>query len=457
MEFIDEDEMAYAMHESYLQAQQLNLEKIQLQRAEEKQFQRALTESQVSHDALVAKKLHRQETEHAQKKHEQQWEYYDGVIQQQSQEIRQGGWDCPRCSFQNLPYTASRCHACEVAAPPHALCFTRIPDSKFGVELELVIERGARDGFDYQALAENLTTALIASADSVEYDSTLQVKFCGYTHDTTDYWKIVTDSSIKTTNADDLAMELVSPVLQGERGLEQMRYMLQALRMLGIATNTTCGFHVHLDASSISLDSLKRIAQCFCALEDAFDLLVARSWESLSSRHRSANQNRYCQSNRLAFGEMSNLQRWQKIDEARTISYLVNRLVNPGRDRYRKLNLTNITNDNRPSTIEFRNHGCVEELLEAEAWVRLLVHFCTHAAQQNAASANCLLPQSAGVRLQLDCLFDLVACPGLEQYFCLERRLFDRHEALTNEWKCQTCQRAFKTSRSLAQHCAARH
>ena len=225
--------------------------------------------------------------------------------------------------------------------------------------------------------------------------------------------------------------------------------MLERLRRLGIATNRTCGFHVHIDATSMPLSSLRRISQCFVALENAFDLLVA-------SNHRSTDQNEFCRSNRIAFGRLSNKQRWERIQSADSKGALVE-LLNPDNNRYRKLNLTNVTNPARRSTIEFRLHGVVEELREAEAWVRLLLRFCDRAAnlQSDAILARIqTLPEETTPAQELEALWEFVECPGLYQFYAMHRKLFEERR-LRNQWRCHQCRRPFETSRALSQHVEA--
>lgn len=371
-----------------------------------------------------------------------------------TQEEQIGSWDCPHCTLRNPPFTP-KCQACDQSAPDHVLAFQPIQqDWRFGVELELLIPQGKRDGLSLESIAKDLTR--LGS----------KVKYCGYSHETTSYWKIVTDSSIRENQPKrDLTMELVSPILQGMEGLQSLRQVLTHVRRLGIATNKTCGFHVHVDASSSSssrlssLSSLKRLAQCFCAVENAFDLIVSN--HSSTTNGRKANSHRFCRSNRLAFGERSNRQRWDQIQGVTSRKELV-QWMNPNQDRYRKLNMTNLCRDDRPSTVEFRQHGGVEDVSRAEAWVRLVIRFCQAVATQDRSSSsnslprNCLLDEGASLRSEVRALFGLVGCPGLEQFFSMDRQLVDvRRGPLTNEWKCGQCHKVFATSRSLSQHCAA--
>eukprot|EP00560_Eucampia_antarctica_P003841 CAMPEP_0197836318 /NCGR_PEP_ID=MMETSP1437-20131217/28531_1 /TAXON_ID=49252 ORGANISM="Eucampia antarctica, Strain CCMP1452" /NCGR_SAMPLE_ID=MMETSP1437 /ASSEMBLY_ACC=CAM_ASM_001096 /LENGTH=57 /DNA_ID=CAMNT_0043442383 /DNA_START=101 /DNA_END=271 /DNA_ORIENTATION=+ len=50
------------------------------------------------------------------------------------------------------------------------------------------------------------------------------VHYRGYTHETSDTWKIVTDSTIQENQINqDLCFELVSPILCGNKGLQSLR------------------------------------------------------------------------------------------------------------------------------------------------------------------------------------------------------------------------------------------
>jgi hypothetical protein len=250
-------------------------------------------------------------------------------------------------------------------------------------------------------------------------------------------------------------------VLVGEHAIASIRSLLDSIRKIGIEINSTCGFHVHVDASvgeeqgvpaMGTLTGLQRVTQCFVALENAFDCLVARD-ASQHAQQRRANRHRYCQSNLVAFGALSNKKRWNRIASCRSKPELV-QLLNPESDRYRKLNLTNLTKQDRPDTIELRQHGGVSELLAAEAWVRLILRFCANAANQTPAYSQCLLDQESTAVDELCALFSLVDCHGIEAYFLLERRLYSPQiiSRRNGDWKCRRCKRQFRDSRSLSQH-----
>lgn len=417
-------EASFASHQQHVQLQASEQLALSLQQQEEDdQIEMAVEESYESNER---EKLHHQMNNYA-------TEYSI----ERSNDQRAGCWDCPACTLVNSPY-AAQCNACKTKAPIHILTFEPLPAIRFGLEIEIVVPMGKRDGFTLESLAKNLTKL-----------GQKKVDFLGYTHTVTNNWKIVTDSSIRANNGvnQDLCFELVSPVLQGDEGLAQLRSIMESVRRIGIATNTSCGFHVHVDAETGSpianMNSLKAISQCFVSVENAFDLIV-------SNNNRHTNRNRYCNSNRIAFGSMSSRQRWNEIESAYNRYELV-KMMNPNDDRYRKLNLTNLTNSNRPSTIEFRHHGGVQDLQEAEAWVRLVLLFCQNARTKKNV---CILSESSSVKDEVTALFTLVGCNGLEQLFTIDRRLFSQQMG-NNVWKCKTCRRPFDSSRSLSQHCSA--
>lgn len=197
-------------------------------------------------------------------------------------ERNERAWDCVHCTFTNRPYSR-QCAVCESRPPLNVLTFAILARLRFGLEIEIIVPDGKRDDYTLDSIAKNLTRLGGSSGP--------KVVFMGYSHETTiQDWKIVTDSSLSSEEGD-LCFELVSPVLQGEGmgGLESFRAVMANVRKLGIVTNASCGFHVHVDATSNTgnddddddmygtrqqqqqavlemgtLDSLKRVAQCFC-------------------------------------------------------------------------------------------------------------------------------------------------------------------------------------------------
>ena len=321
-----------------------------------------------------------------------------------------------------------------------------ISETKYGVEIEMVISWNEIDKgikFSHDILAKELTSL---SGENVEYVKRNR-------HETKQFWKVVTDASVK----DDVreGFELVSPPLIGRDGLVSISSVYEAAKKLGATVNSTCGFHVHINAENMSLSHLSSISHCFLALENAFDLLM-------NNVDRRGNMNVYCQSNSYHLyhssptqSPPSNKQRCKLFQEVRSMEELVC-LVNQSDlkkrnhgNRYRKLNLTNLVRKDRPfNTIEFRQHGGVTSFEEAQAWIYLLLVFC----QRNINNSNTMLvlPENASSEMEWNTLFDLLNCQYLREYY--SHRLSSSTMSHHSIWMCQHCSKIFQDSKALSQH-----
>lgn len=173
-----------------------------------------------------------------------------------------------------------------------------------------------------------------------------------YNHTTRSYWKIVPDSSIRP-NADGIrrgwkGWELVSPVLRGRRGLEEIKELCAVLKTVGVSVNKTCGLHVHHDASDFQTETFKNIIKIYTRFEETIDSLVAPS--------RRGNNNTYCQS----LLEI-NIERILKQDNFQSIR------THYG-DRYKKLNIESFVTH---GTIEFRQHQGTLNADKIINWIKL--------------------------------------------------------------------------------------
>lgn len=199
---------------------------------------------------------------------------------------------------------------------------------RFGVEIELY-------GID--------KNDLISQLQRVNINCTSE----NYNHNTRNHWKIVSDSSI----SGDRGFELVSPVLEGEQGLEDLKKVSDILVQLRAKINKTCGMHIHFDASRMSLETIKNVVKNYIAYEPIINEFLPESRRN----------NTYCQT--LLFG--SNANTTQKINNCTTIRQLQSLYDS----RYYKVNLQAYS---RHNTIEFRQHSGTIEFEKIEKWVRFL-------------------------------------------------------------------------------------
>lgn len=214
-------------------------------------------------------------------------------------------------------------------------------DRKFGIELEIV-------GINGRAAAAALRRAGFAC------------QFEGYNHDdhADGAWKVVTDGSIEG-----IGCEVVSPILHGMDGLDEACLVAGILADKGATANRSCGFHVHFDASEMTVEQLRAIVNRYADFEEQIDRFLPPS--------RRANNNRFCKS----LHALTTFAR-EAMQNARTIRQLAQ--SQNGGDRYFKVNLQSLL---RHHTIEFRQHSGTCDAWKIRNWVLFLDGFVTRATE----------------------------------------------------------------------------
>lgn len=196
-------------------------------------------------------------------------------------------------------------------------------ETRYGIEIEFTHDRGD--------IRDEIVSALRQAGIDAENQN--------YNHRTASCWKLVTDSSC--------GLELVSPILEGYEGLDQIKTVLEVLRRLGAKVNKNCGTHVHLDARWLDFEQIKEFAQKFINNEDIFDAIQPES--------RRGNKNRYCQGHRR-----------RNVSRTRSIEKLI---LAVGVNRYTKLNLHSF---HRYGSIEIRHHAGTLNYNKISNWIQLL-------------------------------------------------------------------------------------
>ena len=231
--------------------------------------------------------------------------------------------------MQGLTNTAAQTAA--TIAPVIDYAFNR----NFGIEIEA-----------YNCTRERLARELTAAGINVQVE--------GYNHtDHTDHWKLVTDSSLSGNNT----FELVSPILHGEQGLEELEKVCWVLDLCNAKVNDTCGLHVHMDAAEFDLSTWKNLILTYKRLEGVIDNFMPRSRRN----------NHYCKT-LTTISEV-------KINRASNISDLRAAFSH---NRYHKVNLEAYT---RHRTVEFRQHGGSTNFTKMSAWIHFLAKMITFAKQ----------------------------------------------------------------------------
>jgi len=213
--------------------------------------------------------------------------------------------------------------------PTNAMMTPRTFDKQFGVELEC-----------YNVSSSTLRTKLTAAG--INCDS-------GYrSTNNRGYWKITTDSSIRGTST----FELVSPILQGEAGLNELMKVCKVLNDCRAKVNRSCGTHVHINARNFTVEQWKRLYINYARLESVID-----GWMPASRRR---NTNSYCK----GFTDIANFE--NKINQATNLNEIARVMNN---DRYWKVNPKSYSVHN---TCEFRQHAGTTNYVKLAGWIRFL-------------------------------------------------------------------------------------
>jgi len=218
----------------------------------------------------------------------------------------------------------------------NAVANTVMSNRTFGVEVEFF-------GITANRAVEALTNAgLVAQRES-------------YNHHVVPHWKFVTDASV-TGRGTGLGsgLEMVSPILQGAQGLEDLAKAVKALLDAGAKVDRSCGVHVHIGADGMTGADIMRIIELYTQNNTHIDTVLAQS------RHNA-----------------SFAQKWSNATIANARSVLVNaRSVNDIQSAVRNFGryyTVNVTSYARQGTLEFRQHQGTVNPEKVVSWVNLLL------------------------------------------------------------------------------------
>lgn len=202
-----------------------------------------------------------------------------------------------------------------------------------------------------------------------------------YNHITRPQWKLVNDSTVRSNNRNFYGSnELVSPILYGKNGKQQLECVLEVLNGIGCIVNKSCGLHVHHDVTETMVKGkneakvfLNNLIKFTCKFEHFIYRLISPS--RLTGR--------WCQPARAYFTETNRISnvtdpakyikgnvKTQCDDKYRNgnelMSYYEPSMLQSG--RYCGLNLKNIWTR---GSVEFRYHQGSLSFSKIWAWVVL--------------------------------------------------------------------------------------
>lgn len=248
-----------------------------------------------------------------------------------------------------------------------------LKDQRFGIEIEMT-------GITRRNAAETAAEYFGASACYLGtcYDTYAALDSQGR------QWKFVSDSSIKAQRkeggqkvlaSDDYRTEMVSPICKYE-DIITVQNIIRKLKENGAITNTSCGIHVHIDASPFDARTLRNITNIMASKEDliykALGVNVAR-------------QNRWCQPVDERFLEQLNSCRPRNMQEVERIWYdgESRRDEHYDNSRYHCLNLHSVF---QKGTVEFRLFNGTLHAGKIKAYLQFCLAIGAQALNQRCAS-----------------------------------------------------------------------
>jgi len=200
-------------------------------------------------------------------------------------------------------------------------------------------------------------------------------------------WKIMGDSSIrceiKTASASRLyAVELVSPICRYE-DIQTIQQLVRALREAGAMVNSSCGIHIHVDASKHTPKTLRNLVNIMAAKED---LLYKTLQINVAREH-------YCAKSDTRFLDALNKRPPHTLQE-------LNRMWYNGADRsyyhyddtrYHALNLHTVFSK---GTVEFRLFNSTLHAGKIKAYIQLCLAISHQALIQKSASKIKTVPEN---------------------------------------------------------------
>ena len=190
----------------------------------------------------------------------------------------------------------------------------------------------------------------------------INARLASYSGSDYSVWQVKPDGSISGR----YGFEVVSPVLQGTDGLEQVKKVLSVVRDNGGDANESCGFHIHWGVRDWRIKNFRNFYKRWAKFEKGTDLL-----QPLSRRGDNAYYTKSVYSNVVmghASGDIARTVQtmFTKIDGCRTVTQLRNLIQGGG--RYNKLNLAKY---HRTGTVEIRHHSGSFSEQKVIAWIEL--------------------------------------------------------------------------------------
>jgi hypothetical protein len=161
-------------------------------------------------------------------------------------------------------------------------------------------------------------------------------------------WTAQRDGSIRGFAANMIAVEIVSPVLQGIQGINDVRHVVAALKSWGAEVNSSTGLHIHVGVKK-DAEKIQKLVRLTAQHEKA---IFATTGSKLRER------NMFCAP---IVASLEPLKKMNDISQ-----------INLTGSRYKLLNLTNLCGGTK-NTAEFRAFGGTLNITKILGYVQMCV------------------------------------------------------------------------------------
>ena len=195
-------------------------------------------------------------------------------------------------------------------------------------------------------------------------------------------WKVVSDGSIQCEarggrNASRLySVEVVSPICKYE-DMERVQEIVRQLRQAGAKVNSSCGIHIHVDASRHTAQTLRNIVNIMASKED----LLYKTLKVQIGREY------YCKKADLRFLDELNNRPPKTMEALERLWYngSSRRHTHYDTTRYHALNLHSVFSK---GTVEFRVFNSTLHAGEVKSYIQLCLAISNQALVQKSASRS---------------------------------------------------------------------
>lgn len=196
-------------------------------------------------------------------------------------------------------------------------------------------------------------------------------------------WKIVSDSSIREEArgnreaTQNYRVEVVSPICKYE-DIPTVQEIVRQLRHNGAKVNSSCGIHIHVDASRHNPQTLRNVVNIMASKEDLlYKTLKVESWR----------ESQYCRKADLRFLDEVNRHRPKTMEQIERQWYNgeSGRHYHYDDSRYHALNLHSVFSK---GTIEFRMFNSTLHAGEVKSYIQLCLAISHQALVQRTASRS---------------------------------------------------------------------